>query len=128
MDDFLNKRLLQPLHFHEFAWSHCPKNYPMGATGLYVSAGDVIKLPVLYLNGGVWEGKRLLSEQWVERSIANEYEFRLKTPSGWIGKGGMYGQLIAFNRARNAAVAWLGHTRNGDAIQNLINLIDKTVK
>lgn len=124
LDDFLNKRLFQPLHFHEMAWSHCPHNYPMGATGLYVSAGDLIKLPLLYLNGGIWEGKRLISEDWIQAAIGNEYEMHVRSASGWIGKGGMYGQIILFNREKNSAVAWLGHTTDGSCVQKLVDYLD----
>lgn len=126
LDDFLNARLFRPLHFHEFAWSHCPMNYPMGATGLYASAGDMIKLPVLYMNGGVWEGKRLLSREWIDLAIAREYELHPRTPAGWIGKGGMYGQIVLFNREKNAAIAWLGHTNDsGPMVQRLLEVLDK---
>lgn len=124
LDDFLNERLFQPLHFHEFAWSHCPQNFPMGATGLYIGAEDMLKLPMLFLGDGVFEGKRIVSESWVKCAIANGYELHSQTPSGFIGKRGMYGQIILFNKERNCAIAWLGHTTNQTKMQQLITELD----
>lgn len=123
MDVFLNRRLFQPLKFREAAWSHCPKDHPMGATGLYISASDMVKLGALYMEGGVWNGQRLLSEKWVRKAIGNEYELRYKTMSGLIGKGGMYGQQMLFNREKNFAIAWHTHEKS-ERIKQLIDLID----
>ena len=61
VDDFLWTRLFYPLGFREMAWSKCPKGYPIGATGLYIYTEDMAKLGELYLRGGVWQGKRILS-------------------------------------------------------------------
>jgi CubicO group peptidase (beta-lactamase class C family) len=47
--------------------------------GLYVSGADLAKLGYLYMNGGVWDGRRLISEDWVKQS---------QTPyidTGWQG-------------------------------------------
>lgn len=112
-DVFLNRRLLQPLSFREAAWSRCPQDYPIGATGLYIGAADMVKLGALYLNGGTWQGERLLSTKWVQTAIAKEYELHPVLPDDptcdLIGKWGMYGQLVAFSRKRNFAVAFHAH-------------------
>ena len=113
-DTLLNRRLIRPLQFHEIAWSRCPLEYPIGATGLYISAEDMVKLPALYMQGGVWQGKQILSRDWVDLVIANAYEFSPLTgaectPSTLMGKGGMYGQMAAFSIKKGFAVAWHAH-------------------
>lgn len=125
-DVFLNRRLFRPLKFSEMAWSHCPHNHPMGATGLYISSRDMVKLAALYLQDGVWEGKQIVSKEWVHRAIANEYELHYRSSSGLMGKGGMYGQIMLFNRERNFAVAWQAHNRDNKLTNQLIEYIDKT--
>ena len=96
----------------------------MGATGLYISSADTVKLGALYLEGGVWKGQRLLSEAWVHKAIANEYELRAKTAAGLIGKGGMYGQQLLFNREKNFAIAWHTHAHS-DQVKHLIDFVDE---
>lgn len=111
-DSLLMRRLFRPMGFREAAWSHCPMDYPMGATGLYVSAGDMVKLGALYLNGGVYEGRRYLSEDWVKLALERGFELRQTGLGDLIGKGGMYGQMLLFSREKGFAAAWHSHERD----------------
>lgn len=106
MDALLHARLLRPLRFGETAWSRCPYGYPIGATGLYCSAADLAKLGWLYLNGGKWNGKQLLSAQWVRLTLERGYTLKPSAQGNWISKGGMYGQRLAFSPHKQIAVAW----------------------
>lgn len=112
-DAFLEARLLRPMHFGETAWSRCPQGYPIGGTGLYAGADDMAKLAWLYLRGGVYEGQRLVSESWVRTALSNGYELAPLGDSGWIGKGGMYGQGIAFHPEMGVAAAWHAYSLQG---------------
>ncbi len=110
LDSFLMRRLFRPMKFHEVAWSCCPMNYPIGASGLYVSSADMVKLGALYLNHGMWQGKRYLSEAWVRKCIGSEFEFHPIISHGeLIGKGGMYGQVLLFSPVNRFALAWHAH-------------------
>ena len=105
LDSFLWKRLLKHMSIQEIAWSRCPDEYPIGATGLYISSRDMVKLGALYLNNGVWTGKQLLSAGWVR--LAEDRGYELHTAAeGILGKGGMYGQFLGYSREKNAAFAW----------------------
>jgi CubicO group peptidase (beta-lactamase class C family) len=97
--------LMGTLGFKEFAWSVCPQGYAMGATGLYLRTEDMVKLGVLYLNRGMWNGQRILSKEWVRLVLERGYEFTDRG-NGWVGKGGMRGQMLAFHMEKGLAVAW----------------------
>lgn len=103
--DFMRPALMGTMHFKELAWSVCPEGYSMGATGLYLRTEDMVKLGALYLNNGVWRGERIVSEEWVKLVLSHGYEFVPKG-GGWYGKGGMRGQMLAFNYEKGLAVAW----------------------
>ncbi len=105
LDDFLCRELLNPLHFAEFAFSKCPHGYPMGATGLYISTEDMAKLGQLYLQNGIWEDHRILSERFVRKTLGR-YEF--KEIYGGYAKGGMHGQNLYLDPARQLVVAFHG--------------------
>ena len=124
MDRLLYRRLFRPMGFGEVAWSRCPKDYPLGATGLYMSAEDVLRLAVLFLHGGEYEGQRIVSSEWVRRAIAREYEFSVLGPGGLIGKGGMYGQMCAFSREQHFAIAWHGHMDDACG-ERLVSYLDE---
>ena len=94
LDNFLWKELLVKLDFQEMAWSHCPKGHAMGATGLYISSDDMVKLGVVYLNCGVYRGQRVLSEEWCRMALDKEYGIDQCSNGKVYAKGGMFGQRL----------------------------------
>ena len=59
--------------------------YPIneGGIGLFVSCEDVEKWGLVYLNNGVYEGKRILSEEWVKRASASLISTNLNGSPDW---------------------------------------------
>ena len=114
MDRFLMKNLISTMDFSEIAWSSCPYGHPIAGTGLYVRAKDMIKLVWLYMNRGIYEGKRILSEKWVNQVLERQYELSpIKQGSHIIGKGGMNGQMVCFSSQKRVAVAWHSYEPDG---------------
>jgi CubicO group peptidase (beta-lactamase class C family) len=121
LDNFLWKELFHPLGFREAAWSHCPKGHAMGATGLYIRVEDMVKYGALYLNGGVWQNKRILSEEWVKFSIEKGLTFRKNGIGESYSKGGMREQLIVVIPEEKRVVAWQSF-RPDDDVQGFIRI------
>ncbi|QGY43994.1 serine hydrolase [Maribellus comscasis] len=69
IDKFSAKYLFEPLGIESFDWW---LKYRTGeistAGGLKLTPRDMIKIGALFLNEGVWDGKRILSGEWVEKS------------------------------------------------------------
>ena len=107
MDDLLWRELFRPCGFREAAWSKCPLGYPMGATGLYIYAEDMAKLGQIYLDGGVYNGKRIVSEDWVNFALMRPYELAPHLEKSYA-KGGMRGQLLMVIPDERRVVAWTG--------------------
>ena len=122
LDDFLRPRLLMPLHVREAAFSKCPMGYPIGATGMYVRTEDMAKLGEVYQNGGTFEGKRLLSKEWVELVFEREYELA-KMENGGYCKGGMNGQMLYLS-PHGRVIAWQSYDPEGKG-NTLMELILK---
>jgi len=112
-DRLLEYTLFDQLLFREAAWSRCPQGYPIGATGLYVTARDMVKLGWAYLNNGMFDGQRIFSSDWAK--LTREREYELHPRSGFWGKGGMYGQKLMFSPDKRLAVAWHGFMPEGCA-------------
>ena len=102
--DLLRPILMDTMQFKEFAWSVCPQGYAMGATGLYLRTEDMVKLGILYLNGGMWKDTRVVSQEWVDIVLTSGYELK-EIGGGWYGKGGMYGQMLMLHPQKGLAVA-----------------------
>ena len=96
LSDLLRPILMEKMKFKEFAWSKCPYGYSIGATGLYIRTEDMVKLGILFLNNGLWNGEQIISKQWIDIVLKNGYEFK-PLRNGWYGKGGMRGQFLIFN-------------------------------
>ena len=103
--ELLRPIVMKKMGFREFSWSVCPDGYCIGATGLYIRTEDMLKLGILYLNGGLWNGERIISQEWIDVVLKNGYEFG-SIGNGWYAKGGMRGQKLAFNPTIGRAVAW----------------------
>ncbi|MEE1199500.1 MAG: serine hydrolase domain-containing protein [Christensenellales bacterium] len=105
VDRLLQTPMFSVMDFREAAWSRCPQGYPIGATGLYITARDMVKLGWLYVNEGRYGQTRILSRDWVCTVLNRGYEFH-PMGDGWYGKGGMNGQMLMFHPRRRLAAAW----------------------
>ena len=66
--DFLRERLFAPLGIENYQWETGPEGVEKGGWGLYLSAESWAKLGQLYLDGGQFGGKRVISSEWIRRS------------------------------------------------------------
>ena len=104
MLDYLKPKLFNPLKFFEVAWSACPYGYQLGGDCLYCSTQDMLKLGIIFLNGGVFEGIRYLSEEFVNTAIENDLGM-LHCEAKSHGKTGSRGQIVAFCKETGKALA-----------------------
>jgi len=68
LEEFAAKNLFGPLGIHSYEWLQLNKGVVDGAGGLIMTPRDMLKIGVTFLNNGIWNGQRILSEQWVEKS------------------------------------------------------------
>jgi CubicO group peptidase (beta-lactamase class C family) len=68
--EYLKPRLFEPLGIKDPTWETDPQGINLGGWGLIVKTEDVAKLGLLYLRKGIWKGKRLLSELWVDQATS----------------------------------------------------------
>ncbi len=115
LNEFMIREMLEPMEFAEYAFSTDPQGYPIAATGLYTSTEDLAKLGVMLVNDGVYNGKRILSKEFVDKAFDRTFElYPLKNEGGFC-KGGAYGQLLYMNRKTKRVVAvhsYLGNTQD----------------
>ena len=96
--DYGLANLLGPLGISQIEILETPTGLPNVGGGLYLTARDVLKIGQLYLDGGVWKGERIVSSDWVSRSLAAYTEFSWSDPDAMEWKLDGYGYQW-----------WLGH-------------------
>jgi CubicO group peptidase (beta-lactamase class C family) len=69
VDEYAAEYLFQPLGMHYF-WKHTPLGLPDTEGGLYVASRDLARIGLLFLHGGVWEGKQIVPADWIKQSVA----------------------------------------------------------
>ncbi|MBR2339796.1 MAG: serine hydrolase [Clostridia bacterium] len=69
--DFLKVRLFAPLGIKNVLWEKSPEEISKGGWGLYLSNYDMTKIGMLYLNGGVYNGTRIISEEFIKNSAVS---------------------------------------------------------
>ena len=62
---FLEERLFSPLSIRNYLWELGPEGVEKGGWGLYLSVESWAKLGQMILSGGVFEGQRILSSDYV---------------------------------------------------------------
>ena len=72
--DFANENLFSPLKISNITWAESPQGYNMGCTGIEMYSEDLIKIGQLLLDGGCYQDKRIVSEEWVKAMITPQVE------------------------------------------------------
>ena len=68
--DFLNRKLFQPLGIVEPPYACCPDGYFYGASHMELSVHELSKIGLLLYHGGVYKGKRIVSEAYVREATS----------------------------------------------------------
>lgn len=83
MEQFAEMHLFAPLQVRDAAWGMTPNGLPNGGSGLFLRPRDMAKFGQLFLNGGVWQGQRIISEDWVARSVERHVTLSWNDTSGY---------------------------------------------
>jgi len=88
---FAEERLFGPLGITDVEWETTDHGSPIGGFGLSITSRDMLRLGQLYLNGGVWNGVRILPEGWTE---STQPRFNTILSYGYLFWGNGWGPLM----------------------------------
>ena len=131
---YLRPRVLEPLGITDLRWAQIRPGLDMGFSGVHTNLDAVARLGQLYLDDGVWEGRRILPEGWVadassvhienpqreEPDWRQGYGFQLwMSRHGYRGDGA-FGQYMVVLPEHDAVVAMFSCT---DPMQAVLDLM-----
>ena len=112
--------LFNPLKYQSHAWAADAFGHCMGATGLFLRTADMAKFGRLLRDGGVYDGKRIISKEWIDLATNHKTKDGCYSLGFWIQPGeghfccsGAFDQLIDINLNRDRVVAWSSYDKSG---------------
>jgi CubicO group peptidase (beta-lactamase class C family) len=73
LDAYAAAYLFAPLGIQQTSWLRAPDGSATGGGGLRLRPRDAAKFGATYLNGGVWNGNRVVPADWVAKSRENAF-------------------------------------------------------
>lgn len=136
--EFLKTRVFLPLGIDNVYWEESPEKKNKGGWGLYITLEDRTKLGQLILNKGYWNGKKIVSENWISSMTTksmdtpngmNEYGYGYQ---GWIGKrkgsfifNGVLGQNTIVYPDLNMVISIVSSNTDMFVKSRLMEIVDK---
>ena len=108
IEEYAAQHLFSPLGIDKYFWKRTPTGLPDTEGGLYLSATDLAKIFYVYLKKGNWNGKQLVTSEWVRASTSPAINLRAGISYGF--KWWLYGYGNS-----NSKYAWAGSGFGGQS-------------
>jgi CubicO group peptidase (beta-lactamase class C family) len=70
IEEYAARNLFAPLGITQWHWKRAPNGLIDTEGGLYLEARDLAKVWYLFLKNGMWDGRQVVSADWVKTSVA----------------------------------------------------------
>jgi CubicO group peptidase (beta-lactamase class C family) len=133
--EYLQPRLLAPLGIGYATWETCPRGINTGGWGLSITTESIARFGQLYLQRGIWHGKQILPESWIEAASTFQsdnsgntnidwqqgygYQFWLCRHNAYRGDGA-FGQFCVIMPDQDAVLAITSGVGDMQAVLDLV--------
>lgn len=95
--DFLNERMFAPIGIKKAWTTYSPAGIACGGWGMNMTTREIARFGQLYLQKGMWGGRRILSSEWVDLATARHtWSGKIVVHSETIGSGNDWHQGYGF--------------------------------
>jgi len=140
--DFMKDNLFKHLEITKATWEVCSSGITAGGMGLSLTTESIAKFGQMLLDKGVYNGKRIVSEKYIELATTEQsdnritetgrhrngygYQIRIAESGCFFGVGG-FGQLWFVAPNEKNVVAITSRKKNWDSVIDLIyaKILDK---
>lgn len=122
---YLTPRLFSHIGIKRPTWETNPLGNSFGAGGLFLTLSELHNFGLFYLNKGKWNGKQILSEEWIEESTkpsdTDYYGYLF-----WRGEynsfraDGNYSQLSMVIPDKNTVISLVAECRKGEELMRAL--------
>ncbi|MDO4548550.1 MAG: serine hydrolase [Clostridia bacterium] len=120
--DVLMKSGFGELGIENMTWDIGPDGINAGHGGVKITIEDILKVGQLYMNGGVWNGRQILSKEWCDYAIGYEktlenqgdyaYHWTSQQDGLYYTATGSYGQTLLICPSLDMVIAVTAGTNN----------------
>ncbi len=133
--DFARRKLFEPLQITNYTWYADSEGYLRGEVGLHLTARDMAKIGILYLQHGRWGDRQIISADYVRDSTSRHNDGGPPVNAGygyqwWISKNGNVffasgknSQFISVTPQRNLVLAFAADSIAGGAAGFVRNVV-----
>lgn len=120
----VDERILQPLGIEQFAWQKTAHGHELAFSGGHATTEAILRLGLMILGRGVFQGRRVLSEHWVDAATTSAglpnpgaspdwrrgYGFQMWMSAHGYRGDGAFGQLMLILPEHEVVVAVTAET------------------
>jgi len=83
-----NRTIAQPMQFGRYYYNLMPTGEAYTGGGVFMRPRDLLKVGQLYLDSGVWNGRRIVTKDWVAKSFATHISWDARGENVSAGSDG----------------------------------------
>jgi CubicO group peptidase (beta-lactamase class C family) len=130
--DYLRPLLFDPMGIENPTWETDPRGVNIGGSGLHIKTEEIARFGQMYLEKGMWEGQRILTQEWIaEATSAHSDNSNTQSNPDWMaGYGyqfwrcrhdayrgdGAFGQYCIVMPEQDALLTIIGGVRDMQAV------------
>lgn len=130
--EFIKEEIFRPLNILDYEFKYSPDGYFYGASGMKLSVHDLSKIGLLMNNGGVYLGKRIVSEDYISMATSVQqinsqggYGYLFWKYRDGFSINGKYEQKCYCLPKSQIVVTYLSHIENESL--DLLNSMEKNI-
>ena len=121
LPEFFDRTIARPLQFGRYYYNLTPTLEGYTAGGVFMRPRDLLKIGQTYLDGGVWNGKRIVPKSWVDLSTRKHFEWPYQSENV---SAGMDGYAWHLNTLKSGGRTYSEYEANGNGGQLLMVIPD----
>jgi CubicO group peptidase (beta-lactamase class C family) len=121
LHDYLKPRFFAPLGITGEQWDSGPDNINPGGNGLTMKTLDLLKLGVVHAQRGLWQGRRILSQEWINQATRSHgednygYQWATAADGAYLAIG-IFMQFVMVFPQHQATLAVIGAEQAGSKV------------